>query len=321
VKRPAARDVRVSVRSHLDTPVTGRVVLDAPVGWPAVEEAFEIAEPMGRGTVVLRLSPPLTLSAGQYELAFEARTESGAASRMAVPLLEYEHIRPTPLPTVAGMWVSAFDLALPEVGTIGYVRGASDRVPEFLRQVGLEVELLDAAALADGDLSGFRVIVVGSRAYETDPALVAANGRLLEFARAGGLLVVQYQQYQFVNGGYAPYRLEIERPHDRITDESSPVRILRPEHPVFSTPNQLGEADWDGWIQERGLYFAHSWDAAFTPLLAMRDPDMAEQSGGLLVAPVGEGLYVYTGLAFFRQLPAGVAGGYRLFANILGLAE
>ncbi len=99
------------------------------------------------------------------------------------------------------------------------------------------------------------------------------------------------------------------------------MRVLNPDHPVLSKPNRLSESDWDDWVQERGLYFAHSWDDTFTPLLAMRDPGMEEQSGGLLVAPVGDGLYVYTGLAFFRQLPAGVAGGYRLFANLLALAE
>jgi hypothetical protein len=215
--------------------------------------------------------------------------------------------------------VSAFDLELPDVGTIGYVRGSSDRVPEFLRQVGVSLELLDGKALAGGDLSRFNVIVVGSRAYETDPGLAAANARLLDFVRAGGLLVVQYQQYQFVRGELALLPLEIARPHDRITDETAPVRLLVPDHAAFTRPNRLNDADWNGWVQERGLYFAHSWDEAFEPLMALRDPGMDEQSGGLLVAPLGDGTYVYTGLAFFRQLPAGVAGGYRLLANLLAL--
>jgi LmbE family N-acetylglucosaminyl deacetylase len=314
-------EVRVSLRSHLETSVRGRLVVDAPAGWEVGEPAFELREPGGQDTITLRIARPNGIEPGLHDVRFEARSEDGTESHLALPLMEYEHIRPTPLPIPAEMRVSAFDLALPDVGTVGYVRGASDRVPEFLRQVGLEIELLDAEALEDGDLSRFRVIVVGSRAYEIDPALVSANARLIEFARSGGLLVVQYQQYQFVRGGYAPYRLEITRPHDRITDETAPVRILAPEHPVFSTPNRLGESDWEGWVQERGLYLANSWDEAFTPLLAMRDPGMEEQSGGLLVAPVGDGLYVYTGLAFFRQLPAGVAGGYRLFANILALSE
>lgn len=162
------------------------------------------------------------------------------------------------------------------------------------------------------------MIVVGSRAYETDDALVANNQRLLDYARAGGRLVVQYQQYPFIQGGFAPFRLTIGRPHDRVTDEAAPVQLLEPAHPAFRIPNVLAAADWDGWVQERGLYFAREWDPAYRPLLEMGDA--AERlRGGLLIAPLGRGLYVYTGLAFFRQLPAGVPGAYRLFANLLAL--
>jgi hypothetical protein len=181
--------------------------------------------------------------------------------------------------------------------------------------------MLGPAELAEGDLSRYDAIVVGSRAYESEPALGAANPRLLDYARAGGLLIVQYQQYPFVDGKFAPFPFDIARPHDRITDETAPVRILDPASPVFTTPNSIGPADWEGWIQERGLYFAHTWDPAYTPLLAMTDPDQAEQQGGLLIAKLGKGTYVYSGIAFFRELPAGVPGGYRLFANLLGLAR
>jgi hypothetical protein len=217
-----------------------------------------------------------------------------------------------------------------------------------------------AQDLERADLSAYDVIVVGSRAYETDPALVANNARLLDYARAGGRVIVQYQQYQFVRGNFAPFPLTIAQPHDRVTDENAPVRILQPGNSMFQTPNPIGDADWSGWIQERGLYFAHTWDNAYTPLLEMGDLpvsaastrnsaielaardslrsgaalpslDAARQSsstatgareqldGGLLVAHLGRGLYVYTGLAFFRELPAGVPGAYRLFANLLGL--
>jgi len=192
-------------------------------------------------------------------------------------------------------------------------------VPEALIAIGVPLEILDAKALQSGDLSRYDAIVVGSRAYETDPALARANGRLLDYARAGGLVIVQYQQYQFVEGNYAPYKIEIARPHDRVTDETAPVRVLDPTNPVFNRPNRIADEDWAGWVQERGLYFAHTWDPAYKPLLAMKDPDEPEQQGGLLVAKLGKGTYVYTGLAFFRQLPAGVPGAYRLFANLLGL--
>jgi hypothetical protein len=184
--------------------------------------------------------------------------------------------------------------------------------------------------------------VVGPRAYETEPALIAQNARLLDYTRRGGLLLVQYQQYDFFNGQFAPYDLEVasrapgsatttaRRPgttssaallggHDRVTDENAPVRLLDPTGPVASAPNRLGAADWEGWVQERGLYFARSWDPAFKPVLETHDPGEGPLEGGLLVATVGKGTYVYTGLSFFRQLPAGVPGAYRLFANLLAL--
>jgi len=131
--------------------------------------------------------------------------------------------------------------------------------------------------------------------------------------------VVQYQQYPYLEGGFEQLPFEIARPHDRITDETAAPRLLDPRSPAFTTPNALAASDWDGWVQERGLYFAHTWDAGYQPLLEFTDPGQPPQQGGLLVARLDRGLYVYTGLAFFRQLPAGVPGAYRLFANLLGL--
>jgi hypothetical protein len=268
-------------------------------------------------TVTLR--PPAGLAPGRYPLAVAAVLNDGTRFSLAVPVLDYSHIRPTPYPHDAAVEVSAFDLRLPPLRRVGYVRGASDRVPEFLRQAGVPVELLGAGELTGGDLSRYDAIIVGSRAYESEPAMVRGNARLLAYVRAGGLMIVQYQQYPYVTGGFPPYKLEIARPHDRVTDETAAVTLLDPASPVFNVPNRIGAADWQGWVQERGLYFAHSWGPEWTPLLAMADPGGPELRGGLLVATVGKGRYVYTGLALFRQLPAGVAGGYRLFANLLAL--
>ncbi len=214
--------------------------------------------------------------------------------------------------------IAAADLRFPAIRRLGYVRGAADRVPEALAGVGLPVEILSARELETGDLSVYDAILVGSRAYETDPVLARTNGRLLDYVRNGGLLIVQYQQYPFVQGGYAPFPLEIARPHDRVTDETAAVSVLDPSSPVFTTPNRIGPEDWSGWVQERGLYFARSWAPEYTPLLAMADPGGPELKGGLLAAKLGKGRYVYTGLAFFRQLPAGVPGAYRLLANLIG---
>jgi hypothetical protein len=233
-------------------------------------------------------------------------------------VVDYPHIRPVAYVTSAAVRVVAADLALPNLRHVGYVRGAADAVPEMLASVGFPVTLLGPADLERGDLSGYDVIVIGSRAYETDSALVANNGRLLDYARAGGRLLVQYQQYQFVRGNFAPFPLRIAQPHDRVTDETSPVRPLEPGSALFHAPNEIGDADWRGWVQERGLYFAHDWDPAYRPLLEMGD-NGERLGGGLLAARLGQGLYVYTGIAFFRQLPAGVPGAYRLLANLLGL--
>jgi hypothetical protein len=196
-------------------------------------------------------------------------------------------------------------------------------MPAALREAGFAFTSLGGDDLRRLSTSGleaaFDTVVVGSRAYEAEPALAEVHPRLREFVEAGGVLVVLYQQYPFVDGGFALKPLTIARPHDRTTDESATVNLLEPGHPVFRVPNPIGPADWEGWVQERGLYYAREWDPAYRPLLELPVSDAAASRGALLVARVGRGAYVYTGLAFFRQLPAGVPGAYRLFANLLAL--
>lgn len=319
--------LEVTVQSHLDAPVDGVVetrleAVDAsPGGQPTMPEIPIRIEPESRRVVTLDLPGSGTLAPGSYRVAVSLRRGASTYGR-AVQVIDYEHIRPVPRPVDSALDLRVADIALPEVSRIGYVRGASDRVPEMLLELGLPVEIFTAEQLNDAepaDLAKLDALVIGSRAYETDPALAQANVKVLGYAKQGGLVIVQYQQYQFARGGYAPFPLDIHRPHDRVTDETAPIRVLVPDHPAFTTPNRLGPADWDGWVQERGLYFAGTWDDAYTPLLAMADPGRDEVQGGLLVAEVGSGHYVYTGLAFFRQLPAGVPGAYRLFMNLLAL--
>ncbi|HVR29142.1 MAG TPA: PIG-L family deacetylase [Thermoanaerobaculia bacterium] len=259
---------------------------------------------------------------GVARVVVKAVLESGEVIDGAVPLVEYPHLRAVPSPRLAAIEVRTLVLDLPPLASVGYVRGASDRVPESLLEVGLPLRLLSGEQILDlGEegLERFDAIVLGSRAYEADPRLGEAHQRLLDYVRGGGLLVVQYQQYDFVERGFAPYELTIGRPHDRITDETSPVEVLAPDHPALRRPHRIGDADWEGWVQERGLYFARTWDAEYQPLVRFTDPGMPPQDGGLLVAKVGQGTYVYTGLAFFRQLPAGVPGAFRLFVNLLAL--
>jgi LmbE family N-acetylglucosaminyl deacetylase len=317
------RRLQVTLESHAAAPVAGR--LEARIegdSWPEIRPLSFTLEPGEERTLVLEVRPPAAITPGRYAVQLAAVLEDGQRFDLALPLVDYPHIRATPQPKPAQVAISATDVKLPKLSRVGYVRGASDRVPEFLRQIGVPLELLDAHALLEGDLGRYDAVVVGSRAYEIDPALVRANHRLLDYAKAGGLVVVQYQQYPFIEGKLAPFPLDIARPHDRVTDETAAVTILDPKSPVFHTPNEIRPDDWNGWVQERGLYFMHTWDAAYVPLLSMTDPGgEPEQKGGLLVAPLGKGHYVYTGLAFFRQLPAGVPGAYRLFANLLAIGR
>jgi LmbE family N-acetylglucosaminyl deacetylase len=327
---PPGREVTVSLRSNAEAFVAGDVRLAVPEGWPEPEPVrFEIGESRGAATVSLRLTPPADLPRGHYHVEAVAELAGapgvgGPRYREAFPVVDYPHVRATPRPEPAAVEVAAADIRLPELDAVGFVVGASEREPHALAAVGVPIVPLTGADLATRDLSRFDAVVVGSRAYETDPGLRRANGRLLDYARGGGLVIVLYQQYPFVEGGYAPYPLDIARPHDRVTEEDAPATVLVPDHPALTTPNPIGPADWEGWVQERGLYFAHTWDGAYTPLLSFpASPgfDPGELRGGLLVAEVGEGAWVYTGLAFFRQLPAGVTGAYRLFANLLALGE
>ncbi|MGH7530508.1 MAG: NEW3 domain-containing protein, partial [Gemmatimonadales bacterium] len=314
----AARAFTVTVTNRRRGPATAPVVVTAPRGWPPVPaESLAFGREDESRTITVALSPPpADVRPGGYELRVRAERNAGG-----LVVIDYPHIRPRALVRPSDARIVAAPLLLPPLSRVGYVRGAADRVPEALISAGVPLELLDAADLESGDLSHYDAIVVGSRAYETDAALIANNARLLEYARAGGLVIVQYQQYAFIEGGYAPYPLRISRPHDRVTDETAPVTALDPEHRVLNYPNAIGPGDWRGWVQERGLYFARDWDSTYMPILETHDSaaNATALQGGLLIAPLGRGTYVYTGLSFFRQLPAGVPGAFRLFVNLLGL--
>ncbi|MFN2571432.1 MAG: PIG-L family deacetylase [Gemmatimonadales bacterium] len=311
------RHFTITATNRARGPARVRASLTPPAGWPgASAESLAFTREDESKSVAVALAPPLTdsLKPGVYDV----RAGSGW-----LEIIDYPHIRPRALSKPSIAQIRAARLSLPALSRVGYVRGAADRVPEALLAVGVPLELIGADSLARGDLSRYDAIVIGSRAYEVEPALVANNARLLDYARNGGLVLVQYQQYPYVDGGFAPYPLTMARPHDRVTDENAPMTALDPSNPIFHYPNEIGADDWRGWIQERGLYFAHTWDSTYVPVLETHDPGPpnppAELKGGLLVAPLGRGRYVYTGLSFFRQLPAGVPGAYRLFVNLLGL--
>jgi len=316
-REPRHFTVTVTNRARGGGASSVRTALTPPAGWPPIPaESLAFTREDESKSVLVAVAPPTadSLKSGTYDL----RAGSGW-----LEIIDYPHIRPRALTRPSVAQIRAARVALPGLSHVGYVRGAADRVPEALLAIGVPVELIGADSLARGDLSRYDVIVIGSRAYETEPALVANNSRLLDYGRNGGLVIVQYQQYPFVDGGFAPYPLTIARPHDRVTDETAPVTELDSVHAVFHYPNAIGDGDWRGWVQERGLYFAHTWDTTYVPVLETHDSPPpsppAELKGGLLIAPLGRGTYVYTGLSFFRQLPAGVPGAYRLFMNLLGL--
>jgi LmbE family N-acetylglucosaminyl deacetylase len=302
---------------------SGTVGLRLPRGWPPVApQRFSFTEPDERATFDFLVKPPAAMTVGAVEMRAFARDSEDRVYDIGVFTVDYPHIRPRAFVKAATATVRIAPLALPRLTRVGYVRGAADQVPEALSSVGVPVVLLSPETLGRGNLSRFDAIVIGPRAYETDSSLVANNRRLLAYVRAGGLLIVQYQQHRFFTGQFAPYPMTVGGPqvsHDRVTDEKAAVRILAATHPVVRAPNRIGSADWAGWIQERGLYFARSWDRRYQPVLETHDPGESPQRGGLLIAPVGSGKYVYTGFSFFRQLPAGVPGAFRLFANLLAL--
>jgi LmbE family N-acetylglucosaminyl deacetylase len=315
---PDSHIVTVTIRHRGTHPVSGRVMLAAD-GWPMPPaQPFHLARRGEARTLRLVVRRPPGITRADVTLRAETVGDDGERYSRSAVEIAYPHIRPVTRLSAAEGRVRVAPIALPRVTRVGYVRGASDRVPEALAGIGVPLVPLTAEALLRGDLSRYDVIVIGSRAFETDSALRRGNDRLLEYARAGGRVVVQYQQYAYVEGGYAPFALTMAQPHDRVTDETSPVRPLAPSHPVFRTPNRLEPADWDGWPQERGLYFASTWDLSWTPLLELADPGRDPVRGSLLVARVGQGSYIYTGLSFFRALPAGVPGAFRLFLNLLG---
>lgn len=325
---------------------SGTVRLQLPPGWPAVApQRFRFAGEDEREDFVFEVRPPARLVPDSGEIRAVAQDLDGIRYNVGVYTVDYPHIRPRSYTRPATATLRTAPLLVPRLTRVGYIRGAADQVPEALASVGVPVTLLDGAALEHGRLDRYDAIVVGPRAYETDSTLVENNRRLLDYVRRGGLLIVQYQQHQFFSGQFAPYpmtvggqplRLEESGParpgsapsraappisHDRVTDENAPVKLVAPDHPAVRAPNRLSPADWKGWVQERGLYFARTWDRRYRPILETHDRREAPLLGGLLIAPVGKGTYVYTGLSFFRQLPAGVPGAFRLFANLLALAR
>jgi LmbE family N-acetylglucosaminyl deacetylase len=319
--RSGPRSITVSVRSEGKGTKRGHVALTAPGGWMVSPERYDVeldAEGSQR-SFAFEIQPGSGVASGQHTFHAVVVDEQGGRFEEGYAVIDYDHIERTILLAEARSEVSVFPVEVADELRVGYVMGTGDDGPAVIRQLGAEVDLLDPEAVRAGDFSAYDVVVVGVRAYETREDLRAANGQLLDYARGGGTVLVQYQQYVFSRGGFAPYPVDMSRPARRVAEQTAEVTVLDSEAPVFTTPNVISQEDFQGWVQERGLYFMGEWDEAFTPLLEMHDAGEEATLGSLLVAPVGDGLYVYAALSFFRQWASGTQGPYRLFANLISL--
>jgi LmbE family N-acetylglucosaminyl deacetylase len=325
-EKQATKPLEVFARVHHygTKPTKVSVGLDAPAGWRASAVAPIEFPGVGDELVRFTVTPPTRLGglvAGSAKLSAYARREGDAADyRTSLEPLPSLPTRLWSEPAVAQ--VRVFDVDVPAGLRVGYVAAENDSIPDALRQLGIHVEMLNEVALAFGELSRYDAICIGIRAYELRSDLPRVNRRLLDYAAAGGTLVVQYQRESTWNAlKPAPYPATVGQPTIRTSVEDSPVRFVAPEHFVLRFPNRISEKDFEGWVQERGLYYWGEFDKRYQPLLGLRDPGEEEALGGLVYARTGKGVYIYTGLSFFRQLPAGVPGAYRLFVNLLSQSE
>jgi hypothetical protein len=312
-----ARIVSVKLRNNARRAVKGQVKLDLPAGWTVSgDPAFAMN---GRGeetSVTLNMSAPAGTQAGSYSLKATAEY-AGGRSATGYQVISYPHVTTKYLHEPAEANAALIDVKVAAGLKVGYVSSGFDDVPEYLRQMGVDVRQLVAADLNAAELSGYDTIVIGIRAYLNRPDLTADNQRLLEYVKNGGNLIVQYHKPGEWRSAYAPFPISVSS--NRVTAEAAPVTVLRPEHALFNAPNKISAQDWHGWIQERGLYFPDEWAEEYTPLVAMNDPNEPVQSGSWLIARYGKGTYVYTALAWYRQFDGLVPGGYRLFANLISL--
>ncbi|AZJ35963.1 PIG-L family deacetylase [Tenacibaculum singaporense] len=309
-----SQKVTVEVRSGAKN-TSGTIALKAPKGWKVIpnEAKFSIAQKGDIQLIDFMITPTQNESEGVLKAI--AKVEGKNYDKELIEI-NYNHIpkQSVLLPSQA----KVVRMNIKKNGTrIGYIQGSGDAIPESLQQIGYEVTELNVNEI-NGNLEQFDAVVVGIRAYNTIKELQFKQKYLLEYVKKGGNVIVQYNTNRRVDVK-APYSLQLSR--DRVTDENANVTFLAKEHSILNYPNKITEADFDGWVQERGLYFPNKWSKEYTPILSMHDKGESAKKGSLLVAKYGKGNYIYTGLSFFRELPAGVSGAYKLFANLLSVKE
>ena len=317
IANSSERPVRVGVSSNLTGAPTANLTLEAPAGWQIQPQQIPVAlNQRGEKKDFEFKVVPGSLREGHTEVR-AVLAAGGKNYTEGYTLVTREDLANAYYFQPAIQRVSIVDVKLPKNLKVAYIPGAGDEIPTVLQQIGVDLSILPAEKLASEDLSRYGTIVLGIRAYDTQKDVIANNKKLLDYVSAGGTLIVQYNAGagDFNNGHFTPFSTQLSR--GRVSVEDAPVEILAPEDSVFRYPNRITQHDFDGWVQERGLYFMDQWDSNFKPLLSSHDPGEQPLKGGLLRAQYGKGTYIYAGYAFFRQLPAGVPGAIRLYVNLL----
>ena len=311
--KPLDHIMRVSITSFSSTPRTFSFKVVAPPGIHVDSLPSSMTlQPKEEKELFVRVRGQL--KPDRYEFGIIAVTENGRYMD-GFKAIEYSHIRPIRAYRYSAIYLEAVDIAIPSTLSVAYIPGVGDNVAPFLRQLGIPVTIVNPEELPVVDLNRFSTVVVGTRAYEAHRELVAYNARLLDFAKKGGTLVVQYGQ-DLATLGVMPFPVTTPRT-SRVTVEEAPVTILEPNTRVLNSPNKIGKSDWADWVQERALYMPTVIDPHYSAPLEMHDPGEADNKGALLIAPLGKGTYIFTSLSLFRQIPGGVPGGPRLFVNLL----
>jgi LmbE family N-acetylglucosaminyl deacetylase len=319
----AGREIRVTVTSGAKGPSSGIAQLVLPAGWNAqpASAPVEFAREDEAQTIRFTVTPPPSVKPGGYQVRAVV-SESGRAYGDGYLVIEYPHINRRQRIVPAETTVKVVDVKVAPGLRVGYIMGVGDQVPPAIQQLGVQLDLLDSDTLAWGDLSRYDAIVTGVRAYERRADLRANNQRLLDYVKAGGTLIVQYNKFEFNEAQYGPLPAKVSS--NRVTDENAPVQVLVPDDPVFNYPNRIGDAAWAGWVQERGLYFLGEKDPAYIDLVQLEDPfpyNKGMKRGALVEAKYGKGRWIYVGLGLWRQLPAGTDGAYALLANLLSVSK
>ncbi len=312
--------IRVQIRSDVEGLATGSVSLKLPVGWRSNPSVAHFATQQNGGQQNIEFQViPKKVEVKLYRITAMA-TYQGQTYNSGSTAVGYTGLRSYPYYRDATYRTTGVDIHLPPGLTVGYVAGTGDSLAASLEDLGIQTTFLSAQDIATGSLDQFRAIVLGVRAYAVRPELKTFNARLLEYVKNGGTLIVQYNLTELGDTS-GPYPFQLGGNAEKVIDENSHVTFLDPTYPALTWPNKITEQDFTGWVEERGHGFMRSWDPHYTAPTETHDPDQAPQKGGLLIAPYGKGFYVYDAYAFYRQLPEGVSGAYRIFANLLSLSS